>query len=152
MADADGVTECGLGIRGVAMAIDTAVWFALFFLATFPVAAITGDITTTAEGVDASLTGTPALVALALWFALAIGYHTAFEWRFGKTLGKYLVAIRVVNDDGSPVSIRSSLVRNALRLVDWLPGFYVLGMLLIALSGRNQRLGDRVGDTIVVRD
>lgn len=143
--------RCGLGIRGVAMAIDSVVWFGLFFVVTIPVAAATGQLETTASGTNASLEGTPATVAFILWLALSIGYHTLFEWRFGKTLGKYLVRIKAVNADGSTLSLRSAVVRNVLRLVDFLPVFYAVGIVALLVSDGKQRLGDRVGETIVVR-
>ncbi len=134
------------------MAIDTVVWFSLAFVAVYPVTAITGDITATASGVDADLSGTPALVALVLWFALGIGYHTVMEWRFGRTVGKYLVRIRVTDAaDGSPLSLRAAAVRNVLRFVDWIPALYVVGIAAVAASDSAQRIGDRVADTVVVR-
>lgn len=133
------------------MAIDAVVWFLLLFVAVYPVAAVTGDIAASGGDVDASLTGTPALVAFVLWFGLAIGYHTVLEWRYGRTVGKFLVKIRVVGPDGGRPSLRASLVRNVLRLVDWLPALYALGMAAIAASSRSRRIGDRVADTGVVR-
>lgn len=143
--------ECGVGIRGVAMAIDSGVWFVLLFVATYPIAAITGNIQTTASGTQADLTGIPAMVALLLWFGLALGYHTLLEWRFGKTIGKYLVSIKATADDGTPLSFRSSLVRNVARLIDFLPFFYLVGILLLLWSDRYKRLGDRVAETVVSR-
>lgn len=147
----DTTERCGLGIRGVAMAIDSGAWFALFFVATVPVAAVTGQLETTAGGANASLEGTPATVAFVLWLALGIGYHALLEWRFGKTLGKYLVGIRAVNGDGSALTLRSAVVRNALRLVDFLPLFYAVGIVALLVSDGQRRLGDRAADTAVVR-
>ncbi|MFC4449974.1 RDD family protein [Halorussus aquaticus] len=151
MRNAESRSPAGIGSRGVAMAIDAFVWFTLFFVATFLVATFTGEVVSSSTGVDADLTGTPALVALVLWLGLSIGYHTVLEWRYGKTIGKQLVNLRVARDDGSSLTLGSSLVRNVLRLADFLPLFYVFGIVLIVLSGRNQRLGDRVGNTVVVR-
>jgi uncharacterized RDD family membrane protein YckC len=70
-------------------------------------------------------------------------------WR-GQTLGKMVVGIKVVREDGSPVGIWQALVRSVLRVVD---GLFVgvVGALLIATSRKQQRLGDRVARTIVVR-
>ncbi|WP_424018691.1 RDD family protein [Halorientalis pallida] len=142
---------CGVGIRGVAMAIDSVVWLALFMIAVSAVGAVTGQTVTTASGVETDLSGTPAAIGLGLWLALAIGYHTLAEWRYGKTLGKYLVSIRVVAADGTTPSFGGVLGRNVLRLVDWLPLFYLVGIVAMALSDGQRRLGDRVGDTAVVR-
>ena len=147
----DEVEECGVGIRGVAIGIDSAVWIALLFVAVFPVAAVTGDIQTTATGTNADLEGTAGNVALLLWLGLSLGYHTVAEWRYGQTLGKALVKIEVREADGADPTLRSSLVRNLARLVDFLPLWYGIGILLLVTSERHKRLGDRMGDTVVVR-
>lgn len=151
MEDADSLDRCGNGIRGVAMALDTVVWMAIFMISTYAIAAATGQIETTSTGTNAELTGTLGTVGFLVWLGLAIGYHTLFEWRYGKTLGKYLVSIEAVEADGSSLSLRSSLVRNLLRIVDWLPFFYLIGIVAVAASEDRQRVGDRVADTAVVR-
>jgi uncharacterized RDD family membrane protein YckC len=147
----DSSDQCGLGIRGVAMAIDSVIWFGLLFVAVYAVAAATGQIETVANGTDADLDGGPASAALALWLCLGVGYHTLSEWRFGRTVGKALVRIRVEREDGTPLSLRSSLVRNLVRLVDWLPFGYGIGIISVLVSGQPRRLGDRLGGTVVVR-
>ncbi|WP_435361538.1 RDD family protein [Haloarchaeobius sp. DFWS5] len=151
MTDTARSTRCGIGIRSVAMVIDSVVWVVFLFGSLFPVALVTGQLETSAGTANASLEGGPAVAALALWLVLALSYHTLAEWRFGKTAGKYLVDIRVVSNDGGKPSLRASLVRNVLRLVDWLPMFYVVGIALVALSDRHERLGDRLAGTAVVR-
>ena len=151
MESDDTPEECGFGIRGVAMAIDSVVWVALFFGSAFVVATVVGDIQTSGATTNADLEGTPALVSLVLWFGLSLGYHALLEWRFGRTIGKALVKIRATNADGSSLSLQSSLVRNVLRLVDFLPFFYLIGIVSLILSDRSKRLGDRLADTVVVR-
>lgn len=152
MNDDNGLKRCGVGIRGVAMTIDSVVWFGLFFVATMAVAVPTGELQSTADGVNAELEGTLGTIAFLTWLSLGIGYHTLLEWRSGKTIGKYLVGIRAVEGDGSSLSLWSSLVRNLLRIVDWLPMFYGLAIVLVAVSDDEERLGDRLGGTAVVRD
>jgi uncharacterized RDD family membrane protein YckC len=144
-------TDCGVGIRGVAMAIDSVVWGGLFMIAVTVIGAVTGEMQTTAQGIESNLEGTPAQMGLGLWLVLALGYHSVFEWRFGKTVGKYLVGIEVVNTGGSRVSLWRSIIRNLLRPVDWLPLFYLVGILSMVPSARKRRLGDRFGRTRVVR-
>ncbi|MFC4986949.1 RDD family protein [Saliphagus infecundisoli] len=151
MDGTDDSTQCGVGIRGVAMAIDTVVWFLLFIAAITLVGLIAGQSETSANGVNTELGGSLALVALVLWLGLSVGYHTLLEWRFGKTIGKYLVRVRVTASDGSAPSLRASFVRNVLRLVDWLPAFYLVGIGALVLSEQPTRLGDRLGNTRVVR-
>jgi uncharacterized RDD family membrane protein YckC len=143
--------NCGIGIRGVAVAIDSAVWFALLFVAVFPVAVLTGDVTTTGGSTSANLEGTPALAAFALWLGLGIAYHALMEWRYARTVGKHLVGVRVLEADGSRLTLRSSLIRNVARLVDVLPAFYAVGIVALALSDRYRRVGDRLAGTAVVR-
>lgn len=143
--------RCGVGIRGVAMAIDSIVWIALFMIAVSAVGLATGELQTTSEGIETNLEGGPAAAGLALWLAVSILYHTLLEWQWGKTLGKYLVSIKVTRPDGSSPSFLGSLLRNVLRLIDWLPVFYLVGIVTIAVSKTDRRLGDRVGNTVVVR-
>ncbi|QSG08758.1 RDD family protein [Halapricum desulfuricans] len=143
--------RCGVGIRGVAMAIDSIIWMALFMITVSAVGLMTGDLQTTSEGVETNLEGGAALAGLTLWLAVSILYHTVLEWRWGKTLGKYLVSIKVTGVDGKSPSLLGSLLRNLLRLIDWLPFFYLVGIVTIAVSKSDRRLGDRVGNTIVVR-
>jgi len=143
--------RCGVGIRGVAMAIDSIVWIALFMLAVSAVGLVTGDLQATSDGIETNLEGGPAVVGMILWLSVSILYHALLEWRWGKTLGKYLVSIKVTRPDGSPPSFLGSLLRNILRLIDWLPWFYLIGIVTIAVSKTDRRLGDRVGNTIVIR-
>jgi len=151
MSTTEPATRCGVGIRGVAITVDAVVWFALFFATTLSVAAGTGHLTATADGLTANLDGTPAAIAFTLWLALGLTYHTVFEWWYGKTLGKYLVSIRAARVDGTPLSLHESFSRNVVRLVDFLPVCYLVGIGFLTVSDDNQRLGDRVADTVVVR-
>ncbi|MFW5896413.1 MAG: RDD family protein [archaeon] len=143
--------RCGVGIRGVAMAIDSIVWMALFMIAVSAIGLATGELQSTSQGIETNLEGGPAVVGMTLWLTVSILYHTLLEWRWGKTFGKYLVSIKVTRPDGSSPSFLGSLLRNVLRLIDWLPFFYLIGIVTIAVSKTDRRLGDRVGNTIVVR-
>jgi len=151
MDETETTEECGVGIRGVAATIDGIAWFGLLFVAVYAVALPTGQLNATANGLDAELTGTYGTAAFVLWLGLGTAYHTLLEWRFGHTIGKYLVSIRVTSGDGTPPSLRAALTRNLVRFVDWLPLFYLVGIVAMVVSERDRRLGDRVGDTVVVR-
>lgn len=88
-----------------------------------------------------------------LSFLLFAGYDILFEvLASGRTPGKRLNGLRVVRSDGSPVGFLTSAVRNSLRLVDILPGSYLVGIVAILATRRNQRLGDLAADTLVVRE
>jgi uncharacterized RDD family membrane protein YckC len=91
-------------------------------------------------------------IAVLLTFAVAWSYFILLEWLGnGQTIGKRIFGLRVIADDGSPAGFTAVLVRNLLRVVDFLPGFYGLGLLAIVVSSRSQRLGDLAAGTFVVR-
>ncbi len=86
-------------------------------------------------------------------FLIFWGYSVAFEalWD-GQTPGKRLLGLRVVRNGGGGVDIGTSAARNLIRFVDFLPFGYFAGMVSIIANQRNQRLGDLVAGTIVVRE
>ncbi|MGE5207370.1 MAG: RDD family protein [Chlamydiota bacterium] len=86
-------------------------------------------------------------------FVLYSGYYALFEvfWN-GQTPGKRLVRIRVIGDSGRPITVYEAVTRNLLRIVDQLPGLYVVGIISVFLSARNKRLGDIVAGTVVVHE
>lgn len=81
---------------------------------------------------------------------LAFAYFIYFEATYGQTLGKNVMNIVVVKVDGSDADWTASVVRNLLRIVDGF-AFYLVGIVVIFLTDDDQRLGDIVGDTVVVR-
>lgn len=68
----------------------------------------------------------------------------------GATPGKRALGIRVLRDDGSPLTFGPAFIRNILRTADFLPGFYAGGLLCVMLHPQFKRLGDLVAGTIVV--
>jgi uncharacterized RDD family membrane protein YckC len=135
------VPLAGLGSRFVALLVDLllqSVGFAL--LIAVLVAAGSGGY------------AAAAILAVAV-FAIIFVYPLAFElWAGGRTPGKRWSNLRVVCDDGSPVTFRASALRNVLRLVDILPGLYLVGTIAIFATRNNQRLGDLAAGTLVVRE
>ena len=85
-----------------------------------------------------------------IWTAVIwIAYYTVCEAMFGATPGKALTGLVVVSTDGRPLTVSRVLVRNVLRLVDVLPGAYVLGGLFVLSSVNSQRIGDLVAHSTV---
>ena len=70
----------------------------------------------------------------------------------GRTPGKALLHIRVVRMDGRAVDLSGIVLRNLIRLIDFLPGFYTVGAICMFVNKDSRRLGDIVAGTIVVRD
>lgn len=98
--------------------------------------------------------GGPGGAIVALQFGtpiLFLGYQTAFEGYYGQTPGKSLRNIVVVNENGSDLGWGGAIARNLLRLVDALPVFYIVGIIVAYASDNNQRIGDLIGNTVVVQ-
>ena len=86
-------------------------------------------------------------------FCINWGYYATFEavWK-GQTPGKRWAGIRVIKDSGRPINAFEAITRNLIRIVDFLPGFYGVGVITMLLNAKNRRLGDYVAGTIVVHE
>ncbi|UCE55620.1 MAG: RDD family protein [Desulfobacterales bacterium] len=90
-------------------------------------------------------------IGILTFFLISIGYGIFFEWYWqGQTLGKKLLRLRVMDEQGLQLQISQIVIRNLLRAVDSLPGLYLVGGLICLISKRAQRLGDFAANTIVV--
>ncbi len=88
---------------------------------------------------------------LILWFALEWFYPVVFELsRWGATPGKRVLGIKVVMDNGLPITPAASITRNLLRTADFLPALYGFGVLSMLLRRDFKRLGDIAANTLVV--
>ena len=89
-----------------------------------------------------------------LVFVIWSGYFALFEWLWqGQTPGKLWLRLRVIREDGRPVTPWEAWARNLVRLFDMMPfPFYSVGLLSVFLSSRDQRVGDLVAATVVVRE
>ncbi|MFN2456518.1 MAG: RDD family protein, partial [Pyrinomonadaceae bacterium] len=92
------------------------------------------------------------IIAVFLIFA---GYFIFFEWLWnGQTPGKRLLKLRVIREDGRPITLWEALARILLRIFDAVPGFvipvYSIGLISIFSSRRDQRIGDMFAGTVVV--
>ncbi|MDQ3091596.1 MAG: RDD family protein [Actinomycetota bacterium] len=100
-----------------------------------------GEISLTLEG--------PSALAFA---AIVLVYFFVGEAAAGRTPGKQLVGLRVVRTDGTPAGPGPILVRTLLRIVDQLPVLYLVGFIVMLVTGRQQRLGDLAAQTHVVAE
>jgi uncharacterized RDD family membrane protein YckC len=129
-----GLRTAGPVVRAAALAIDSLIKGALY-LALTPLLALSG------VGIG--------LILLAL-FLLEWFYPVFFELRSGATPGKRAMGIAVVQDDGTPVTPAASLIRNLLRVVDFLPIAYGAGLVCTLIDRDFRRLGDLAAGTLVV--
>jgi len=85
-----------------------------------------------------------------LYFIIYIGYYSYLEGSKGQTIGKMIMKIKVVREDGKPIDMNQALTRNILRIIDGLFA-YLIGAILIWRSDKKQRLGDSIAKTVVVK-
>ncbi|MED4602230.1 RDD family protein [Paenibacillus validus] len=84
---------------------------------------------------------------------LSGGYFVLAEYYMnGQTVGKKQLGLRVIQENGQPVTFLSAIIRNFFRLIDFLPWLYFLGGLWIFFHPMDKRLGDLAAGTLVVRD
>jgi len=139
------LTLAGVGSRFTSALVDYLIQLVVLVALGF-VLALGADVTPGSGGYAAA-------VWVLLAFVLFVGYDIAFEvLASGRTPGKRMNGLRVVRESGGPVTFPTSVVRNVLRLIDLLPGTYLVGIASILVSKRNQRLGDLAAGTLVVRE
>ena len=141
----------GAGNRGFAAVLDFVV-AAVLVIAGVVLLGFAGQLLGVAgelseESLFAALGFTLIFTLVLIW-----AYFILLEWLWnGQTIGKRLYKLRVINEDGSPAGFTAVLIRNLVRLVDFLPAFYGIGLMVIVLSPKSQRLGDLAAGTYVVR-
>jgi uncharacterized RDD family membrane protein YckC len=96
-------------------------------------------------------------VLIIVLFLIFAGYFIVFEWLWnGQTPGKRLLKLRVIREDGRPITLWEAIARNLLRIFDAVPGFvlpvYSIGLITIFMSVRDQRIGDMFAGTVVIRE
>src|SRR5687767_7908930 len=93
-------------------------------------------------------------ITLILLFLTFSSYFAFFEWLWsGQTPGKRWMKLRVIREDGRPITFWEATVRNLLRSFDMMPApFYSIGLISVFASSRDQRIGDMVAGTVVVRE
>jgi uncharacterized RDD family membrane protein YckC len=140
----------GLGSRFLALLIDSAIQVVSVIVLVLIASVIPNSVWSNMSGTAAKWF----VAALFLFFFLLYwGYFSLFEafWN-GQTPGKRLFKIRVIKDTGRQISLFEALARNLLRPVDYLPGFYLTGVITMLCNRQQKRLGDLVAGTIVVHE
>jgi uncharacterized RDD family membrane protein YckC len=134
----------GLGTRAIAQVLDLLIVVGVLvgvYLFAFAVGALTN--LTALEGIIQILGG----------FVVVFGYFWVSEaiWS-GQTLGKKAFRLRAVGDRGEPLTFIQAGIRNVVRIIDFLPYGYGVGMVVMFANGKGKRLGDLAAGTIVVKD
>jgi uncharacterized RDD family membrane protein YckC len=143
----------GIGSRCAAVIVDSIIQIAaltLLTVALFASAAVSVAFAgVSGRGAGVLVIGLFGLAVL----AITVGYFILFEivWS-GQTPGKRLVGVRVIRENGYPIRPVDAVIRNLVRIVDFLPASYGVGVLTMLLNKRSRRLGDFASGTIVVRE
>ncbi len=139
----------GIGSRFIALLVDYLIWFAGLLVLVLASSVILPAIHAFNR---ISETWAEALVIFT-FFLLNWGYFTLFEafWN-GRTPGKRVARIRVIQRSGRAIGLFESMARNLVRYVDQLPFFYGVGVIAMFVTKQHQRLGDLAAGTLVVRD
>ncbi|MCU0238427.1 MAG: RDD family protein [Pyrinomonadaceae bacterium] len=150
-----------IGNRFIAVAIDHLIQYFTIFLIVWAMVTFSGAKEFTEEiGLQQLVSEAPKwaiAILIIVIFLLFAGYFVIFEWMWnGQTPGKRLMKLRVIREDGRPITFWEALARNLLRLFDTFPGMvvpiYSVGLISVFLSDRDQRIGDLFGGTVVVRE
>lgn len=134
------LTPAGLGSRFIAVLFD-------FFIAAAIVAVLSRLLNLVLPA------GLARAIITTCGFVVMTGYHVWFEVRHqGRTLGKRLAGLRVVDGRGLPITLEQSFVRNIVRVLDFVPVFYGVGGIVSLIDRDRRRLGDILADTLVVQE
>ena len=141
-----------IGNRFIACAIDHAIQALALGLI-----AISAAVLLSFPFIERSISSAPKwvfAVMVLLLFLVFAGYFAFFEWIWnGQTPGKRWLKLRVIREDGRPITFWEATVRNLLRTFDIMPfPFYSIGLISVFSTNRDQRIGDMVAGTVVVRE
>jgi uncharacterized RDD family membrane protein YckC len=143
-----------IGNRFIAVAIDHAIQLGTIIAIVILFGVIVPELV---EEGFADLSNWPIAIMIFLLFIVFVGYFIFFEWLWsGQTPGKRLMKLRVIREDGRPLTLWEAMARNLLRCFDAMPGFiipvYSVGLISAFVSRRDQRIGDLFAGTVVVRE
>jgi uncharacterized RDD family membrane protein YckC len=145
----------GVGSRFIAALLDSLILGAFFFAELMVVVVIGAASSVTPAASGWAQTAGKWFVAFVVFinFAVVWGYFALFEayWH-GQTPGKRAMKVRVIKDSGRQVTLFEAMARNLVRVVDYLPSLYLVGVITMLCNKRNQRLGDLAAGTIVVHE
>lgn len=137
----------GIGSRGLAALIDSIILLIIILVL------LAGALGLSLLSVGAAVAGPTLIVVVVVASVVPVLYYVVCEVTTGgRSLGKALFGLRVVDLQGVPVGLGDSLVRNLVRIVDFLPFLYGIGVVTMFAGRQPRRLGDLAAGTVVVHD
>jgi uncharacterized RDD family membrane protein YckC len=140
----------GIGSRFIALLVDMLIWFAGLIVLVILFAIFAPENTPLSKIPEQWAVA----IVIFIIFLLFWGYFTFFEafWN-GRTPGKRVARIRVIQRSGRAIGLIESMTRNLIRYIDMQPfPLYAVGVIAIFVTRQHQRLGDLAAGTLVVRD
>lgn len=146
-----GYDIAGIGSRFLAAILDSLLILLLQILVVFVIGgALLSDLLEKTLGISTSLLNA---LGILLSFVILWGYYICFEmiWN-GQSPGKRVIGLRVVREGGRPITFVSAAIRNLIRIIDFLPMLYGIGVVVMFIDRRARRLGDLTAGTLVVKE
>lgn len=139
-----------IGSRFLAALVDSTLIVLALFVAYF-----TGFLFISSLGLGPDTMAPGIIIALIGFFSFLViwGYYILFEmiWN-GQSPGKRWQRLRVLRSDGTPIGTSESVIRNLVRIIDFLPLFYGIGLITMFVNKKARRLGDFAAGTLVVHE
>lgn len=145
----------GIGSRSYAFLIDWHIRFLLAFAWLVLIVVLLGLMSPAGDFFSPLVKAGKVALYVALLPAAAIYflYHPLLEIAMqGRTPGKRMAGIRIVTERALTPDAGALIIRNVFRLVDSLPAFYVLGLVVAMFTARQVRIGDLAAGTLLVYD
>ena len=137
----------GIGSRGLAAVVDTLIIVVIILAFLAGAVAVSGYTLGTAPA------GGALIVLVVVASVVPVAYYVLLEVATrGRSVGKAIFGLRVVDRTGVALSAADSLVRNLVRILDFLPAFYAIGVVAMFAGSRPRRLGDLAAGTLVIHD
>jgi uncharacterized RDD family membrane protein YckC len=142
----------GIGSRFLAALVDTAL-IVLLQVVVIGTVLLVANLTLDESVFGGQLAGWVLAISGIISFIFFWGYYIFFEilWN-GQSPGKRWVGLRVIRMDGTPITASESVIRNLVRIIDFLPLAYGVGVVTMFINENSRRVGDFAAGTIVVHD
>lgn len=145
-----GYEVADIGSRFLAILIDTLIIGVLEIVFSFAAFVLTNQLTRLE--LPRFIGDYLAVIFILASFLIFFGYFIILEiFLNGETPGKRLFHLRVIKDNGYPLSPMDAVIRNIIRVIDFFPALYGVGVIVMFSNKRAKRLGDYAAGTLVVK-
>lgn len=145
-----GYDVADIGSRFLAILIDSLIQGVIFVLILFATVLVGSQLA--AIDLPRPVNDALAILLILVLFLVEFGYFLFLEiFMNGQTPGKRLFHLRVIRENGYPLSALDSIIRNLVRIIDFFPFAYGIGVVTMFSNKRAKRLGDYAAGTLVVK-